>query len=326
MPMLAVNSIAHLLVDAACVSAVFSCGGDLAARAAAYNALAFATQCFAGLLMDRFRGGFEKCSAAACAAVAAGALLPLPAALKIVLLGLGNSLFHVCAGGATLEASGGKAAPLGVFVAPGALGVAAGAAWPQTVRIAAPLLLLLCAAAYAARPGKTGIPERRARGDAPWGAAALLAAAVAVRAFGGSAAAYPWSAGAGAALLAAAVFAGKTAGGFVCDRLGAAKTAAISVPAAAVLAVLCRGWMAPALAGQFLLNLTMPVTLWLMYKAMPDSPAFAFGLAAAALWPGALAGAAAPGGARGALCAVISFMLGFAAIIAADKIIREEKT
>ena len=38
--------------------------------------------------------------------------------------------------------------------------------------------------------------------------------------------------------------------------------------------------------GQFLLNLTMPVTLWLLYLAMPDSPGFAFGLAASALWPG----------------------------------------
>ena len=37
-------------------------------------------------------------------------------------------------------------------------------------------------------------------------------------------------------------------------------------------------------------NLTMPVTLWLLYRAMPDSPGFAFGLAASALWPGMIAG------------------------------------
>lgn len=34
----------------------------------------------------------------------------------------------------------------------------------------------------------------------------------------------------------------------------------------------------------------MPVTLWLIYRAMPESPGFAFGLAASALWPGTLAG------------------------------------
>jgi len=29
---------------------------------------------------------------------------------------------------------------------------------------------------------------------------------------------------------------------------------------------------APSLAGQFALNLTMPITLWLLYRAMPDAP------------------------------------------------------
>ena len=45
-----------------------------------------------------------------------------------------------------------------------------------------------------------------------------------------------------------------------------------------------------SLLGQLLLNLTMPVTLWLLYRWMPDSPGFAFGLAASALWPGTIAG------------------------------------
>ena len=34
----------------------------------------------------------------------------------------------------------------------------------------------------------------------------------------------------------------------------------------------------------------MPVTLWLLYLSIPDAPAFAFGLAASALWPGTIAG------------------------------------
>jgi predicted anti-sigma-YlaC factor YlaD len=34
----------------------------------------------------------------------------------------------------------------------------------------------------------------------------------------------------------------------------------------------------------------MPVTLFLLYRAMPDSPGLAFGLAASALWPGTIAG------------------------------------
>ena len=34
----------------------------------------------------------------------------------------------------------------------------------------------------------------------------------------------------------------------------------------------------------------MPVTLWLMYRALPDQPGFSFGLAASALWPGTILG------------------------------------
>ena len=62
------------------------------------------------------------------------------------------------------------------------------------------------------------------------------------------------------------------------------------MPLACVLVAFCFFWMVPSLAGQLLVNLTMPVTLYLMYRAVPDSPGFAFGLAASALWPGTIAG------------------------------------
>ena len=48
--------------------------------------------------------------------------------------------------------------------------------------------------------------------------------------------------------------------------------------------------MLPSLLGQLALNLTMPITLWQLYRAMPEAPGFAFGVAASALWPGTLAG------------------------------------
>ena len=34
---------------------------------------------------------------------------------------------------------------------------------------------------------------------------------------------------------------------------------------------------------QFIVNLSMPITLYLMYRSMPNLPAFSFGLAAACL-------------------------------------------
>ena len=94
MPVPALNSIAHLLVDGACAAALYACCGDAAALALLYNTLAFSTQCLVGLGMDAARPRPRFLTAAACLAVALFVLLPLPAVWKIVGIGLGNSLFH----------------------------------------------------------------------------------------------------------------------------------------------------------------------------------------------------------------------------------------
>ena len=153
----------------------------------------------------------------------------------------------------------------------------------------------------------------------------LLTLAVAVRAVGGSVVSFPWKTGTAAALiLTFAVWAGKTAGGFVCDRLGPRKSAILSVPAAAILIAFCAVWMLPSLVGQFALNLTMPVTLWLLYRAMPDSPGFAFGLAASALWPGTIAGMLIPlTGSAACALTLASFLFGLGAILYSSGIIKQ---
>ena len=145
----------------------------------------------------------------------------------------------------------------------------------------------------------------------------LLTCAVAVRALGGVAVNFPWKTTVLAGfVMTFFIFAGKAAGGFLCDRFGAAKTALLSLPLAAVLIAFCSGSMPLSLAGQFLLNLTMPVTLWLMYRVMPDSPGFAFGLAASALWPGTIAGLLLPlMGPALWFCVLLSFCLGLIAVL-----------
>ena len=60
----------------------------------------------------------------------------------------------------------------------------------------------------------------------------------------------------------------------------------------------------------------MPVTLWMLFRLLPDDPAFAFGLAASALWPGTIAGAlfTLTGPALWA-CVIVSFLFGLVAIL-----------
>ena len=72
------------------------------------------------------------------------------------------------------------------------------------------------------------------------------------------------------------------------------------------------------------INLTMPVTLWLMYLALPDEPGFAFGLAAAALWPGSLAGyLVSLSGMWLWLCVIICFSIGTVSILYSLKRIKQ---
>ena len=295
--MLMLHAAAHLLVDALCAAAMF---GPLAAHprfpalVLLYNTLAFSTQCFVGMAADRLR----RHAQAACGAmllVVLGYLLPLPGAARVALIGLGNSVFHVAGGAMTLERSGGKAGSLGVFVAPGAVGLTLGTLWPKLGPVFAALLACAAAAelwlfprasACTRMPDLQPQPERM---NMP--AVALLTLAVAVRAVGGSAVSFPWKQGAAAGLLLTGfVFAGKTLGGFLCERIGVRRSALVSILPAALLTAFCARWMAPSLLGQLAVNLTMPVTLWLLYRLMPDAPGFAFGLAAAALWPGTIAG------------------------------------
>lgn len=322
---LAINSLGHFIVDALCACTLFGrCAeGDMLALTLLYNTLAFSTQCAVGLITDRLRRHMSL-GAAALIAVAAGFVLPLPAYLRIALAGLGNSLFHVAGGTVTLTDCEGRAGPLGIFVAPGALGLAIGTLYPALGGYFA-LAAVLCAAFMLRRAFITPTPERGGA-NTPWLAAIALLLAVAVRAVGGSAVSLPWKSGALLTIITVcAVVLGKCAGGYVCDRLGASKTALLSIPAAALLAAFCGAYMLPSLLGQLLVNLTMPVTLFLIYRAMPDAPGLAFGLAASALWPGTLLGNLIElSGAYRAALVLLCFALGLAAIIYADKAIKME--
>lgn len=286
------DSLAHLLVDGLCASTVLGpLGGsaDLASLILLYNTLAFSTQCLVGIAADRLRK-HSLFAAAALLAVAAGAVLPLPPVLRVCVLGLGNSVFHVAAGARTLERSGGKAGPLGIFVAPGAVGLALGMLFPG-LRTAFAVLAVLVAAALIPLSRGTDVAPHAEKRPVPAAEILLLTAAVAVRAVGGSVVSFPWKTTAALSLLTVGcVFAGKVLGGLLCDRVGAVRSAAVSILPAGLLIAFGSSWMLPSLLGQFALNLTMPVTLWLLYRAMPDSPGFAFGVAASALWPGTIAG------------------------------------
>jgi FSR family fosmidomycin resistance protein-like MFS transporter len=294
---LTANATAHLLVDAVCAAVIVgSSTPELPAIFFLYNTFAFSTQCVVGLLTDRL-GHCKTLAPVACLWVALCAVLPLQPIVGATLIGLGNSLFHVSAGSEVLGHSEGKAAPLGFFVAPGALGVFAGKTFPELRPVLCGLLILsgiwLLIEKHIDREQTVSSYDYNKIGQSKelLPTALLLLLAVMTRAIGGAVAG-----GAGqpalwrSLIIVICVFAGKSLGGLSSDRFGIRRVTVISIPLAAFLILIAGRCFAAGAAGQFLLNLSMPVTLFLIYRCLPKSPGFAFGLAASVLWPGTLIG------------------------------------
>ena len=319
-----IRSISHLFVDALCAAVLYSSGAGFL-EISVYDTLAFTTQCITGMIADRCRGRLNFIAAASCAMIAGSFFAPASSMMKAVAAGIGNSFFHTAAGTAVIKGSEGKAAPLGVFVAHVAIGLTLGTVFCDMAPCFAAGIVICAALMLFTEEPETAAEVNIDKKDSDTAVMLLMFAAVAVRAFGGSAVGFEWKKGtAGALIMTAAVFAGKFAGGFIADRSDIRKLAAISVTAASLLTAFAHSNPVLSLIGQFLINLTMPVTLWLMCLAVPYEPGFAFGLAAAALWPGVLAGILVSfTGVWRALCVIICFACGTAAILYSVKKLKD---
>lgn len=313
-------ALTHFLVDACCASAMYR-EAQGAVWVLIYNTFAFTGQALWGLIADRFR--IQKYGTTiSCLLVLLGGLLPLSLPVKAILLGCGNCGFHVGGGTAVLRKTHGKAAALGGFVSPGCVGLVVGMLFPE----ACPWLCLglgLCGALILVRKEQPWLQMDNTAEPGPLWVMLVLLAAVAIRSFGGFAVEQPWKTGALWSLAAAlAVFAGKLLGGFWMDRMGVRKSVLLSLPLAAVLCGFLSMWPVTAMAGQFLLNLTMPVTLFLLFRTMRSRPGLSFGLAAAVLWPGAITARliTLPHMGKGIILC-LSFLLGLAAILTADRVL-----
>lgn len=294
-PLLALYSFAHFWVDLSCAFLVFrtlSGTADFAACLLLYNFCAFALQMPLGLLADRFdRNGVV--AAAGCALVALAYAVPgaIPAA---VTAGLGNALFHLGGGIDTLNVSEQKAAALGVFISPGALGLYLGTLWGKGTSLPlwlAPLLLVLLTAVILWLCRRTFGSLRS--GNVPLDLSGKLLPllplflVVVLRSYMGMNQSFAWKSGGWAVALVAALVLGKAAGGFLMDRTSPRAASALSLGLAAIL-YLFSALPLPGTLAVFLFNMTMPVTLWAVARVIPGAKGFTFGLLTFALFLGYL--------------------------------------
>lgn len=289
--MLTIYALGHFAVDFLCAWAVL---GRLAgfARwpelALVYNFCAFALQMPVGIVADRV-GRNRSFSGWGALLALLGAAIRVPWA-TVILCGLGNALYHVGGGRETLLESRGYGT-LGIFVAPGALGIflgslLRGSTWPGILGAG---LLLICGFLLFGS-SRREIPSPREMGRPCRKAVlrvVLLFLVVLLRSFGGMTMVTPWKTGAwvlAGTLLGAA---GKALGGFAADGLGGRVGAGLSLLAAAVLFLFPASPVCGVLGG-LLFHMSMPVTLGDSAQALPGGEGFAFGLLTFALFLGFL--------------------------------------
>lgn len=310
-------ALCHFVVDFACVSTMLcavsrvlgeSGQGSIEVVALSillYDIVAFTLQLPIGIALDQL----DKNSYAALlsyALVGAGVILSLvPIALlewpAILLLAIGNALFHSAGGLSVLNISQKHAGPSGIFIATGAIGVFLGTQSAQMGRLQIAfsllVLLFLCAliTLVVQKVNKKYWNVHNVSFDIPrlsfntLLAIVLLSLVVALRSYAGMVMAFPWKSEMLLLVLSIlGVFAGKALGGVVADRIGFRTTAIFSLIVAATLFV--PSWEIPVmgLLGVFFFNFTMSITLASLANILPNAKGTAFGLASFSLAVGAL--------------------------------------
>ena len=286
------QTLGHFFTDAACALVVFSATHSIQ-RAfiyfLAYNFLAFCLQPVAGLVLDKFKRIQPVHYIALAFILLITGFVPfLGVWEKIFFVGIGNCLFHTGGGTIILNTSGKKMAPLGSFVSSGAVGLTLGtllASFEPAHLVCMVCLLVLEIANLDPSEDK---PARKS-GHIHWQVALLLCLCIAIRSFMGFIPLATFTKTPAIILLiTCSVVAGKALGGLLCDKWGIRRVATISTLAA--IGLFLFSFHNPYLWAvvQMIVNLSMPITLYLIYRSMPHLPAFSFGLAASFLCVGFL--------------------------------------
>lgn len=296
---LGIYSVAHFLVDFCCALLLFSAlsdSRDWVLCILLYNFCAFAMQMPIGLVADGLNRN-STVAALGCLLVAVAYGLTAVPLLTAIVAGIGNSMFHVGGGVDVLNRSEKHSAALGVFVSPGAFGIyfgtilGSGEGLPRLIPVAALIVGALALPAPDWFVRRT-LHSENAKTDLTFSKDVVtplifLFLVVCLRSWVGMILAFPWKTGHWATIAICAVVFGKTAGGFLGDRIGMIKASRISLCLSAALFLLGSNPVA-GVAAVFFFNMSMPITLWGAAKMLPGGKGFTFGLLTFALFLGFL--------------------------------------
>ena len=288
---LAIQTLQHFAVDGICAANLARYAIDeeffdqIVLYFGIYNLIAFGTQWLMGLAIDRKFIGIKIAFGISLATLSIGSIQSLGIMNQAILLGIGNSIFHVAGGSLVLNRYQ-TFKELGIFVSSGAIGLALGLNGIVSFEIFLPLYWALTILFLKRFHGELELPiqtESIQREDPKTLAmlicAILLLSCIVLRGFGRG---VPTE----FVMLFPCVLAiGKSLGGFVCDRFGFRRTI-LAILLIGTVAIQFEG-LAPILILTLALNMTMPLTLRLVHWCNPKFPGMMFGLAAGCLLPGA---------------------------------------
>ena len=298
--LLANYSMAHMLVDAICVGGVLSLNTfstmttvQYTTTIVLYNVIAFGLQPFIGFFCDESQRDKTVALVGIGLVIISMAAFGMPW-LLVGLAGVGNAMFHVGGGIASLSMTPGKAAGPGIFVAPGAVGVFLGGMfsghlWPLIVEGVglSILAVLLWRMDY---QSELVYSEEKPVLENPILLAILaLLTVIFFRALIAGGISFPWRITNLMKVVALLmVVGGKALGGIAGDRFGFRRIAVGGLILAAPMLMIGSGHWLSACIGLFAFNLTMPITLTALAGYFQKYKGFAFGLTTLALLLGYL--------------------------------------
>ena len=296
---LASVSIEHFCIDLLCIytlsnlvrSGTFSLDAIIVIYFL-YNLIAFGTQFIWGYLLDKYRLEKYILVASGLIVIVGFILLNFSQLAAVIIIALGNALFHVSAGSIVLQSFKNKYAPIGIFIAPGAIGVllgsysmSAGIGWGIPIGL---VIIILSVIVFALnkklKSSALATPAKPIR----LGPILIILAAIALRAFVGSVTIFPWKSAVDLLwLLTIAVAFGKAIGGIIADKIGWSKVVTISI-IIAIPMLIFNTLPILGIIGSLLLNITTAITVILLFKELPNMPSLTFGLTCLALLIGGI--------------------------------------
>ena len=307
--MVGIASTLHFLVDALCMCCIYLMAEEWTGKSSiemifAYNAFAFLTQPVTGAIVDKIDKKHWMLLLSMVILAISVFFTPRVSNLGIFfvasLLGLGNSLFHVWGGKQVAVTTENDIRALGVFVAPGAVGLTVGIFFHSWLLVYI-FLLSICflGIAYLHLDEKIstiemdnlkeGITHGRFSQNVISQIMLAIIGFVILRAYMSEDLSDGlMMEGIGIMAIGMVAMLGKVAGGWIAKDFGILKTVVVILLVIFVCYVLRDTYWLFLLLGLFAINCTMPVTLYLANVALKGKEGFAFGLLAAALMMGHL--------------------------------------